>query len=639
MKVAHLVVDDPDSNPAFRHHSFTLSGAHRHLFEVEGGALYLKANTPLDHEAAPRLDVTVGLDGTAFTADYRLAVENRNDMALVLDETARVEVDEGVLQTGHAVRAVRQDAAGGPVRYAVTGGQDAGLFTIDAVTGELRFLAAPDHERPRDRDRDNIHEVVVTASSASAVAGDGLVQRAAQTVTVALTDLNDSPPVFEAGDALPVREDVAVHDDAAQRGDAAVIHRVRARPDVDGDTVVYSLKEADDHAAFGISRDGEIWLRQRPEVREYNLTVIASVGEQSREHAITLTVENVNDPPTGEIRIMNSAGGRDLTDVREDDVLRVVSTLEDRDGLGVFTYRWERSDGRGGWDHVGADQDSYQTGQPDVGKQLRVTVSYIDGFGHPESRMSVQPSAEVANVNDPLTGEVTLRNTAPAHNLRNAREDQTLEVTSNIADEDGISSIEYRWERSLDRQTWETFRTTTHDFEVAPMTVTGDSDSHVISQREVDKFVRVVATVTDAFGNRDSRTVETGGRTGNVPSPLTGVLRIAGKLVEGQTLTADIGNLVDQDAMGPNGETWGGISRSVFDWEYWNPEEQIWKNLPDDQNNSYTLRAVDVGRTIRVRWDYRDRYGTDKTVTSSGLGPVLELDDPPEVTPLNSDGI
>ena len=308
VKVADLVVDDPDSNPAFRHHSFTLSGADAELFEVVGGALYLKANTPLDHEAAPRLDVTVGLDGTAFTADYRLAVENRNDMALVLDETARVEVDEGVLQTGHAVRAVRQDAAGGPVRYAVTGGQDAGLFAIDAVTGELRFLAAPDHERPRDRDRDNIHEVVVTASSASAVAGDGLVQRAAQTVTVTLTDLNDSPPVFEAGDALPVREDVAVHDDAAQRGDAAVIHRVRARPDVDGDTVVYSLKEADDHAAFGINQDGEIWLRQRPDHDSggtaYQVTVVATVGAQSAEKTLRFAVIDLND----EVPVVSGTG-------------------------------------------------------------------------------------------------------------------------------------------------------------------------------------------------------------------------------------------------------------------------------------------------------------------------------------------
>ena len=99
-------------------------------------------------------------------------------MALVLDETARVEVDEGCC---------RRDGAGGLVMTL--------SVPIDAVTGHL----------------------------------PGTMSATTQTVAVAVTDLNDSPPVFEAGDALPVREDVAVHDDAAQRGDAAVIHRVRAR--------------------------------------------------------------------------------------------------------------------------------------------------------------------------------------------------------------------------------------------------------------------------------------------------------------------------------------------------------------------------------------------------------------------------
>ncbi|WP_204154556.1 cadherin repeat domain-containing protein, partial [Leptolyngbya sp. CCY15150] len=34
--------------------------------------------------------------------------------------------------------------------YSLSGGEDQGLFTIDATTGELSFLSAPDFEQPLD---------------------------------------------------------------------------------------------------------------------------------------------------------------------------------------------------------------------------------------------------------------------------------------------------------------------------------------------------------------------------------------------------------------------------------------------------------------------------------------------------------
>ena len=48
IRLAALRVDYPDTNPAFRDHSFTLSGVDRALFEVWDGALYLKAGVELD---------------------------------------------------------------------------------------------------------------------------------------------------------------------------------------------------------------------------------------------------------------------------------------------------------------------------------------------------------------------------------------------------------------------------------------------------------------------------------------------------------------------------------------------------------------------------------------------------------------
>ncbi|MCF8080764.1 MAG: hypothetical protein K9K88_15910, partial [Desulfobacterales bacterium] len=70
--------------------------------------------------------------------------------------------------------------------FAVSGGADAGRFSIDANTGVLTFNSAPDFEAPADADANNIYEVQVTAS-------DGNGGSDTQTISVAVTNVNDAP--------------------------------------------------------------------------------------------------------------------------------------------------------------------------------------------------------------------------------------------------------------------------------------------------------------------------------------------------------------------------------------------------------------------------------------------------------------
>ena len=74
--------------------------------------------------------------------------------------------------------------------YAVTGGADQALFSIDASSGALTFKAAPDYETAADADMDNVYVVVVTATS-----GAGSRElTAARTITVTVTDVDESMP-------------------------------------------------------------------------------------------------------------------------------------------------------------------------------------------------------------------------------------------------------------------------------------------------------------------------------------------------------------------------------------------------------------------------------------------------------------
>lgn len=76
------------------------------------------------------------------------------------------------------------DPNGDALTYSISGGADAALFKINAATGMLEFIAAPDFEAPKDVDQDNVYRVVVTVKDAGGMS-------ATQSITVTVTNLDD----------------------------------------------------------------------------------------------------------------------------------------------------------------------------------------------------------------------------------------------------------------------------------------------------------------------------------------------------------------------------------------------------------------------------------------------------------------
>jgi hypothetical protein len=92
------------------------------------------------------------------------------------------------------------DADGGStLSYSITGGADAGRFSIDSNTGVLTFMAAPDFESPADTGFDNQYDVIVRADNG---AGGAVVQQ----LFVIVTNLNEAP-VATADDLGSVNAD------------------------------------------------------------------------------------------------------------------------------------------------------------------------------------------------------------------------------------------------------------------------------------------------------------------------------------------------------------------------------------------------------------------------------------------------
>ena len=103
--------------------------------------------------------------------------------------TALVNVNEN--STG-VTTVTSSDVDGPAATYSITGGADAGLFSIVPASGVLTFASAPDFESPADTGTNNVYEVTVTAD-------DGMGGTDSQAISVLVQDVNEAPVLDNTG--------------------------------------------------------------------------------------------------------------------------------------------------------------------------------------------------------------------------------------------------------------------------------------------------------------------------------------------------------------------------------------------------------------------------------------------------------
>src|SRR5205823_3316757 len=135
-----------------------------------------------------------------------------------------------------AVTTVTASDGNGPSpAFSIAGGSDAGRFQINATTGALSFLAAPNFESPGDTDANNNYVVQVRASD-GALFDD-------QVITVNVTNVNEAPVITSNGRATTAN--------IAQPENATAVTTVTAS-DVDGPALAFSIAGGSDAARFQI---------------------------------------------------------------------------------------------------------------------------------------------------------------------------------------------------------------------------------------------------------------------------------------------------------------------------------------------------------------------------------------------------
>ena len=98
----------------------------------------------------------------------------------------------------------------------------------------------------------------------------------------------------------------------------------------------------------------------------------------------------------------------------------------------------------------------------------------------------------------------------------------------------------------------------------------------------------------------------------NTPNWATGAPTIGGNAQVGETLTADISEIADDD----------GLENAVFSYQWVASNGTTDTDIPDATDSTYDLVAADEGKTIKVRVSFTDDAGNEETLTSTETNTV-----------------
>jgi Ca2+-binding RTX toxin-like protein len=300
-------------------------GADAALFSVDAGTGALSFLSTPDYEAPADAgadnvyDVVVSASDGSFTETASVAITVTDVAEAPVFSTG---TSYGASENATSVGTVAASVAGGAVSYAISGGADAALFAIDAASGVLSFVAAPNFEAPADAGADNVYDLTIVATANG--------QSASQALTVSVADVNEgqafaSPSAFSASE------------------NSTAVGTVSAT-DLDGDAVSYSISGGADAALFVINgTTGELAFVSAQNFEApadagadnlYDVVVAASDGSLSTTQAVSVSVTNINEA----VAITSNGGGASAALAINENQTAVTSVAATDPEGAVLTY-------------------------------------------------------------------------------------------------------------------------------------------------------------------------------------------------------------------------------------------------------------------------------------------------------------
>ena len=328
-------------------------------------------------------------DGTAsVTASVSVAVGNVDEGVKIVShgggEVVWVSIPENGVAVGQ-IDAVDED--GDSVSYAIAGGADAALFSVDAVTGMLRFVAAPDYEAPADSDGDNVYKVQVAAVSGAF--------SDVQAFDVRVMNVNEPVVISSNGGGATAAVSVVENNPAVTTVAAA---------DPEGAPVSYGIVSGGDGSRFTINtQTGLLRFVSAPDHElpndvngdnVYVVTVRATSGAHTDLQTITVTVTNTRDGNTvmgtSASETINGSGSPSLRTSQEEDTVYAQGGNDTVQGLGGDDWLYgdagnDTLTGGAGADRltggVGQDQFVYTLVSESTGAAMDVIADFLRSQG------------------------------------------------------------------------------------------------------------------------------------------------------------------------------------------------------------------------------------------------------------------
>ena len=378
--------------------------------------------------------------------------------------------------------------------------------------------------------------------------------------------------------------------------------------DPEGQSVTVSCTTCPSWASYSSSTGKLTGTPDNDDVGNNAVVLSATDGTTAVTQSFTVVVANVN-----------SMGSVSLSGTTTEDQT-LTATVSDPDGLSgvTITYQWQNTatpGNAGSWSDIsGATSATYDLAQSDVGKYMRVFVSYTDSQGGVESHTGMMGTA-VANVNDANTGVPTMSGTFT--------ENQQITVDASPLtgnDEDGMtgSSYTYQWQRC-------TSTSTSSCSDISGAT----STTYTVAQSDTGKFLRVGVSYTDDYSTAETVYSVLSSQVGNVnDAPEAGADQTGAITEDASTNTAT--GTVDASDQDPNTSlTYTASSTSGTYGSFAVTSAGAWTYTLDNDDSDTT--GLDTGDSVTEQYTITVSDGAlsdTMTVTITITG----ANDAPEIT-------
>ncbi len=269
-------------------------------------------------------DVVVQVSDGTLTDSQAIAVTviNQNEAPVITSNGGGAVAAVNVAENTTAVTTVAStDVDAGATRtFSISGGADAALFSINATTGALNYVTAPNFEAPNDVGGNNVYDVVVRVS-------DGTLTDT-QALAVTVTNQNEAPVITSNGGGAVAAVTVSEN--------ATAVTRVTSSDGDAGATRTFSISGGADAALFRINATtGVLSFVAAPNFEApgdagannvYDIVVQVSDGSLTDTQALAVTVTNANEAP-----VITSNGGRPTAAISVAENTTAVTTVSATD--------------------------------------------------------------------------------------------------------------------------------------------------------------------------------------------------------------------------------------------------------------------------------------------------------------------